>query len=75
MKQRVKTREAGLLEQQYVARVAKLNAIVEEARLHDFSVSNENRSLTEVAREMLVKAGWISSQPLHFAKFDSSRMI
>jgi hypothetical protein len=60
MKQRVKTRESGLLQQQYVARVAKLNAVLDEARLDDFTVINENRSLTEVAQEVLVRAGWIS---------------
>jgi hypothetical protein len=60
MKQRVKTRESGLLQQQYVARVAKLNAVLDEARLDDFAVINENRSLTEVAQEALVRAGWIS---------------
>jgi hypothetical protein len=29
------------------------------ARLEDFVVINENRSLSDVAQEMLVKAGWI----------------
>ena len=38
----------------------KLNAILDRARLEDFSVTNENRSLPDVAQEMLVKAGWIS---------------
>lgn len=61
MKQRVMTRESGLLQQQYVARVAKLNAVLDEARLDDFTVINESRSLTEVAQEVLVRAGWISS--------------
>jgi hypothetical protein len=60
MKQRVKTCELGLLQQQYVARVAKLNAVLDEARLDDFAAINENRSLTEVAQEALVRAGWIS---------------
>jgi hypothetical protein len=60
MKQRVKTRESGLLQQQYVDRVAKLNAILDNARLEDLTAINENRSLTEVAQEVLVRAGWIS---------------
>jgi len=59
MQQRVKTRESGVLQREYVARVAKLNVILDSARLDDFTVANENRSLTEVAQEMLVKAGWI----------------
>jgi hypothetical protein len=40
--------------------VAKLNAILDRARLEDFTVTNENRLLTEVAQEMLITAGWIS---------------
>ncbi len=59
MEQRVKVRESGVSRRDYVARVAKLNAILDHARLEDFSVSNDDRSLTEVAQEMLVKAGWI----------------
>ena len=60
MKQRVQMRETGVSQREYVARVEKLNAILDRARLENFTVSNENRSLTEVAMEMLIKAGWIS---------------
>ncbi|HYL61965.1 MAG TPA: hypothetical protein VE077_05020 [Candidatus Methylomirabilis sp.] len=59
MEQRVKKRELGILQPDFVARVAKLNTILDRARLEDFSVSSENRSLTEIAREVLVKAAWI----------------
>jgi len=38
-----------------------LNAILDSAHLEDFTVSNEDRSLTEVALEMLVKARWITN--------------
>jgi len=61
MKQRVKTRETGILQREYVARVAKLNAILDRARLEDFIVANGNHSLSDVAWEMLIKAGWISN--------------
>jgi len=61
MKQRIQMREAGVSQVEYVARVEKLEAILDRARLEDFSVSNENHSLSDVALEMLVKAGWISS--------------
>jgi hypothetical protein len=61
MQQRVQTRESGISQREYVARVAKLDAILDRSRLEDFTVTNENRSLTEVAHEMLVKAGWISN--------------
>ena len=60
MQQRVRTRELGLLQQQYVERVATLDAILDRARLEDFAVINENRSINDVAQEMLIKAGWIS---------------
>jgi hypothetical protein len=60
MQQRVGKRESGLSQQEYVARVAKLNAILDRARLEDFTVASDNRSLTEIAQEMLVRAGWIS---------------
>jgi len=61
MQQRVKMRESGVLQRQYVARVAKLNVILDRSRLEDFTVAGESRSVTEVAHEMLVKAGWISN--------------
>jgi predicted ATP-binding protein involved in virulence len=61
MQRRVQARESGISHRKYVARVAKLNTILDHARLEDFTVTNENRSLTEVANEMLVKAGWISN--------------
>jgi ribosomal protein L20 len=60
MQQRVKMRESGVSQREYVARVANLNVILDRVRLEDFAVTNENRPLTEVALEMLVKAGWIS---------------
>jgi hypothetical protein len=58
MQQRVKMR--GIWQQEYVARVAKLNVILDRARLEDFTVTNENRLVSDVALEVLVKAGWIS---------------
>jgi phosphosulfolactate synthase (CoM biosynthesis protein A) len=60
MELRIKMRESGVLQRKYVARVAELNAILDRARLEDFTITSENPSLTEVAHEMLVKAGWIS---------------
>jgi hypothetical protein len=61
MQQRVQAREAGVSRRKYDARVAELDVLLDHARLEDFTVTNENRSLTEVAHEMLVKAGWISN--------------
>jgi hypothetical protein len=61
MKRRVQTREQGISQPEYVARVAKLNAILDRAQLEDFAVTNEGRPLTEVAIEVLTRAGWIST--------------
>jgi hypothetical protein len=63
MEQRVAQRDPGAARNQYVSRVAKLNTILDRALLEQFSVINENRPLTEVALEMLVKAGWLSARP------------
>ena len=60
MKRRVAMRDFGGSRRQYVDRVAVLDAILDRARLEDFVVSNENRDVTDVALEMLVRAGWIS---------------
>ena len=60
MERRVKERESGVSQREYVARVARLNVVLDHARLEDFCISSENRSITEVAHEMLVRAGWIS---------------
>lgn len=59
MEQRVRIRETGVAGREYVARVAKLNRILDHARLEDFTVKNEDRPLADVALEMLIKAGWI----------------
>jgi hypothetical protein len=61
MTRRVETRDSGMLQPKYVARIEELSAILHRARLEDFAVANENRPLTDVAREVLVKAGWIST--------------
>jgi len=59
MKRRVQMRDIGVLQREYVARVEELNVILDRAQLEDFAVVNENRSLADVALEMLVKAGWV----------------
>ena len=61
MQRRVEMREQGISRQEYVARVVRLNAILDRSRLEDFAVTNEDRSLTAVALEMLTRAGWISN--------------
>jgi hypothetical protein len=61
MERRVQIRDSGISQRESVARVAKLNVILDHARLKDFAVVNENRSLTDVALDVLVRAGWISN--------------
>src|SRR5262249_38570195 len=59
MRERVARREPGLLREQYVARVAALDAVLDEARVEDFVlVNDDDRRVTEVATEMLARAGW-----------------
>ena len=60
MRQRVRVREPGMLQEAYVARVAELEARLNDARTEDFFVSNDARPVTEVARAMLALAGWLS---------------
>jgi predicted kinase len=59
MRQRVRSREPGMLQEAYVARVAELEARLNDARAEDFSISNEARPVTDVARAMLALAGWL----------------
>ena len=60
MEQRVRLRESGVSQRDYFARVAELNTILDRAQLENFTITNKNRPLTDVAHELLVKAGWIS---------------
>ncbi len=60
LQQRVTMRETGILQAEFVARVGILNSILDRAALEHFTVVNEDRSVTEVAREMLVRAGWLA---------------
>jgi hypothetical protein len=59
MQQRVKLRELGAMQQEFVVRVVELNDILNRVHFEDFTIPNENRPPADVAREMLAKAGWI----------------
>ena len=59
MRQRVAVREPGMLQQQFLARVSSLDAALDAAAVENFSIGNDSRSVTDVAREMLARAGWI----------------
>ena len=59
MEKRIRTRETGLHQSFFVARVAELEAILDRAHLERTTISNDGRSITEVARELLTGAGWL----------------
>jgi hypothetical protein len=52
-----------MLQEQFLARVIELNTVLDRVHLEDFSVANEHRSVTEVARDVLRRAGWLSGAP------------
>jgi hypothetical protein len=59
MQQRVSVREPGMLHDVLVARVADLDTILDRARLEDFALANDDRPVTDVATELLTRAGWM----------------
>jgi predicted kinase len=59
MQQRILAREPGILQDTFVARVAELDALLDAAQVEDFSLLNDEGSITNVARELLVRAGWL----------------
>jgi hypothetical protein len=60
MQERVRAREPGMLQATFVARVAELDVLLVDAGLEDFTVANDGGSVTDVAREMLERAGWLA---------------
>ena len=59
MQQRVAVREPGMFRDRFVARVEELERLLDTAALEDFTMMNEARSVTETARAILRRAGWI----------------
>jgi hypothetical protein len=59
MEERVARRDPGILRDMYVARVAELEAALDRVRLEDFTLANDEVSITTVAQEMLSRAGWL----------------
>jgi hypothetical protein len=58
MEERVRVREPGMQQQTFVSRVAELERLLDAAALDDFAVVNDG-DVTRVARDMLVRAGWL----------------
>jgi predicted kinase len=59
MQQRVRVREPGMLQEKFVARTVDLERLLDSASLEDFSLTNNDGPVTEVARELLRRAGWL----------------
>jgi len=60
MQERIRTREPGMFLAQAIARSAALDDILDRSRAEDFTVDNgEGRSIGDVAREVLSRAGWL----------------
>ena len=60
MQERLKPREPGMIQAQAIARAATLDDILERAQAEDYTVDNgPGRSITDVAREVLSRAGWL----------------
>ena len=62
MQDRLRIREPGMLQAQFLARAEELEQLLDEARVEDFTVVNDQRSVTDVARQLLHQAGWIPSR-------------
>ena len=63
MEERVRWREPGLLQAELIERVSVLDAELDASALHDFVVENDERRVTDVAREVLAMAGWPGAAP------------
>jgi hypothetical protein len=59
MQSRLRTREPGMLQEQFIERARALDETLESARLEAFTIVNDQRPITDVARELLRRAGWI----------------
>lgn len=58
MQRRLRTREPGMLQHTFLARARELDEVLARARLEDFCVTNDDRPVTDVAAEVLKRAGW-----------------
>jgi len=59
MAARLRTRDPGVRQEEFVERSRTLDAILTAAGVEDFSIDNDGRDVTAVATELLQRAGWI----------------
>ena len=59
---RLRIREPGLFQREAMRKTTELDEVLGRAGVEDFSVDNDDgRSVTEVAREVLHRVGWLES--------------
>ena len=59
MNARLRVREPGIRQAEFLERCRDLDHTLTVAGLDDFTVTNDHRSITAVAEELLTRAGWI----------------
>jgi len=60
LRRRVAQREAGVLRDAFVGRVDELQLLIDRAQLEQFTLAtDEGRSVTDTARELLARARWL----------------
>jgi hypothetical protein len=59
MQDRVRLREPGMFQTTGIKRVAELDAMLDEAAIEDFTLTNHGQSITDLAVEMLRRARFI----------------
>ena len=59
MERRLRLREPGMHQDRWVMRSRVLEETLDAANVQDFTVVNDRRSVTDVAREVLQRARWI----------------
>ena len=59
MAARLRIREPGMRQDEFVERSRQLDAALDQLGLEDFSLPNDDRGVTAVAAELLRRAGWM----------------
>src|SRR5438874_7818775 len=59
MERRLLVREPGMNQAKFVARACELQQVLDLTQVEDFTVMNDDRSVTDVAYEVLQRAGWL----------------
>ena len=60
MESRLRVREPGIRQAEFLERSRQLDQTLTAAALEDFTLTNDDRSVTDVAQELLQRAGWIA---------------